>query len=370
MKWAVVNFEYEFDLFKDHLANCELKNSDFFQEVKFDLEYTFFFIEKDQSIGLAARNNYSSEYIDYLKGLGLDGFTIKPIEEVEVDKFNWVGALSDFETERSLNSKLWMYEKLGELGLINTQFKVVEDDQEDLKSRFASRIFVKNPFLFSGKGNKKLDNIAELSKKDQGSIVEPVYDIVEEVSFYFDHSKDKNPQAHLNRSTSNGLYSGGRVYKSSSDFLENLRKLKLDKLFEEQREIVEKFSSYLYSNHDLKQDFSIDGFYYKEKEAVKCYPISDLNYRVSFGKLIHSLKQFLPENGVGELLFIRKKAIYKNDNFNSRKLRSYSLEIKKGVIVLSPESSNTLCLFLVASDEEELSKVIMKILIVLGLRST
>lgn len=360
MNWAIINFEYEFVLFKDHLIEYQKIHSSFFEEVNYHNEFIFFFIETNKKIGLAARNQYENEYLEYLKSLGLGSFEIKPILSIEQNSFFWVGSLSDISLERSLNSKIWLYSKLKELNLLKTPFCIYDQDTKNAEKILGNDILVKNPYLYGGVGNKRISKVSDLDEKDKGSILEPWFNVVEQISFYFDY-QDKKLLVHLNKSNKDGRYIGTRVFEDQSSLSQFLAKRNLIDLFEEQCLAVGKFTEYLHSEYEIKQDFSIDGYFFNDGSTTRCFPICDLNYRLSLSKLAHSMKQFLPKRGVGDIIFIDKKK-----NLDFRRLRSYCPLERTGVIVLSPEASKVACLFISANDESQLNRILAKVMIFIG----
>lgn len=148
MKWALVNGDYEFELFRDEVGRMSPER---IVRNRNDIEFVFFYLNHDKTLGLSSTQKYEESFFDRLSSLG---FTVPSVED-HSPADPWYGKLQDIPKEKRLNSKLWSYELLNQLNLNPCENHVVSSREEIisiLATRKPKNWFLKSPYFMSGVG--------------------------------------------------------------------------------------------------------------------------------------------------------------------------------------------------------------------------
>ncbi len=359
---AIVNAEYEFQLYEEILQPDMDKRK---QRSRESLEFMFFFMNEDPNLVLQTEFNYSQDYFDYLKSLGVSiPDIVKDSKSNTNDKLNWFGKLENLEVERKLNSKIWMYEFLSKMRF-NQDVWIINDRSSlsrAIESISNENIIIKDPYLMSGI-NMEVFNKLKIPKRDfkYSQIIEPYYQRIIDLAYFY-NPFDKEGSFYINQTTTTGQYVGAIVFDNQKDFLEYIDSLGLSNQFEDLKLATEKVVGKLEESFKLEQLISFDSFIYERGGEKVLYPLCDINYRVNMGALVNSLRRFLPAYGVGQFILIR-------NDLKKRSARefTYDTKTKKGIIYLTPENSRALGLFICSDTIEDLGRLRKKVEIIQGL---
>lgn len=315
----IVNGEYELDLFKDELGSIR-------EEVRLNLrhslEFLFFFINQDPKSKLCSFRNYHKKYFDYLKSLGV----VVPEVLNGGEGKNWFGKLENIELEKKLNSKLYTYQLIKEMGYpIEYQFEVSSTDELALaiQSRPDIQWLVKSPYLEGGMGFEVVTVGSELPNIRYGCVVEPLLERKLDVVYHY-NLETKKELVYFGKCSPNGVYQGGLAFENPKMLDAFIEEKKMGEAFKQLKafwkELAEKVNAY-----PLNQPYTFDSFIYKNDKGYQAYPLTEINYRVNKGTLIENLIKFIPKDGVGELVLIADTS----DNYFN-----YSQKSKNGIIML------------------------------------
>lgn len=343
MKYAIVNTDYERTLFQDIIPKDESIPKEGMR-----WEFIFFFINQAADIGLATDRDYPQDYLDYLQSLGLGVPKIKNSRE----GFNWFGQLKDLEVERKLNSKVWSYELLEKLGLKVNNLSTVNNSEEAalaMSKQPEQKWILKSPFRSSGAGQWILKSADELPNFTTPHLLEPFHERVADLVYHF--SPGQEPFTYISKPTKEGGYRGGLIFKRQEELRSYIAGRGLSKQLNELEGVWDKVMNEL-QKVDLTQPLTLDSFIYTDGTENLVYPMCEINYRITMGTLLGALRQFLPENGVGEMIMLK--------NPQQQKLRDkvqYDKLGKTGMIVLTDELHSSYGVFLAAKDLSGVQKL-------------
>jgi len=361
MKIDRVNLGYESELF--HLKYQE--------KFGFPFEAVYFFIEgKHHEKILYSKYPYSSKYLNRLQSTF--GFTLPKIVN-QCEKYsNWWGDLLDIKLERTLNSKITST-KIGiENGWAPKETHLVKNASEVTNAINQSpwdNFILRSPYAFSGRGHffiskktscESIQNLffnslpKALKKEDKLLILTPLYQRILDIGVYieFDDSLKKvKTLIHQGYYDQKGQFKGGLVAKDHSSFQDYLTAtygISVSKLLEQNLEVFYHILK-TYTSIGAKNRIGIDAFFYYDSTGkIQLYPLVELNYRKTMGLFLHSMKQFLPQKGLGEF------SVHSKDQFNHIK---NSVKKSPYTHFITDYDDSTLLFqstFLIAKDQREL----------------
>lgn len=341
---ALVNDDYEYLIFKDEIGtSAEIKVT------KHYFDYLFIFMNQKPNQHLYLPQMWPVEYLDYLRELGLQLPTITTSHWT----YNWYGKMTDLEKEKKINSKLFSYELLNELGLNPVPNFVVsspEEVKQIIKQHSYSEWLLKCPYQMGGNHFFKIKEETDVPDIYRPYILEPLLDRVLDVSYFYNNELDR-VDYYVNVTTSDGKYCGGLVFENERD---------LEKYFEQQGYhhcypewkrtsaiILERVKAM-----KVEQPFSVDGFIYRENGQYKLHPMNEINYRQTFGGFLISLKRFLNPGGVGYLFSVKL-----DEQSMKKDFMPYNKDMKRGLIYLSPPHIKNLQMFCCGQNVEEATRI-------------
>lgn len=348
MKFALVNSEYERELFSPEMGPADATKSLLLRKC---WQYIFYFINQDPNLGLRIHHRPSSQFCDYLGNLGVR----LPTFSESAEAFNWYGKLEDRDFERKLNSKIYSYEFLLARGELPRDLHFVDCIQEVsaiiLKGSHKKWI-LKSPFMCGGSGITLIEKIEDLpAQLDHRHILEPYLDRKLDFAVHYDHqTQEIHPYVSLIQP--NGGYRGGRVYTNQQDLYADLKQ---DQFYPAFERALQKITGYLseLKKLPLKQNLTIDGFLYQDDQGQICdYPMCEINYRVSMGDFNKSLKRFVPENGVGEFIVFPSQNV--TDWMN---ISPYSTKEKTGIIMVNDADTKNAYVLLCARNRQMIKRM-------------
>lgn len=315
----IVNGEYELDLFKDELGSVR-------DEVKLNLreslEFLFFFINQDSNSKLCSFRSYQESYFEYLKQLGV---VIPEVLDGGEGK-NWFGKLENLELEKKLNSKLYTYQLIKEMGYpIDSQFEVSSTDElsQAIQSNPDIKWLVKSPYLEGGMGFEVVTVGDDLPNIRYGCVVEPLLERKLDIVYHY-NPETKKELVYFGKCSPKGVYQGGLVFENPKMLEAFIAEKKMEGAFNLLKTFWKKLAQKV-NAYPLNQPYTFDSFIYKNEKGYQAYPLTEINYRVNKGTLIENLFKFLPKDGVGELVLIADDS---SNYFN------YSQKSKNGIIML------------------------------------
>lgn len=326
MRFAIVNSEYEKELFSPELGPVNEAKSEVLRKMN---QYIFYFINQDSTVGLKSPHKPSAQFCEYLESIGVK----LPVLSETGQSFNWYGKLEDLELERKLNSKIYSYEFLQERDELPRDLHFVDNIQQVsaiIQARAHKKWILKSPYLCGGTGVSLIEKAEDLpSQLYHRHILEPYLDRKLDFAVHYDYqTQEIHPYVSLIQA--NGGYRGGRIYADQKNLFDDLKQDNLLQAFEKS---VQKITLYLnqLKRFNLQQNVTIDGFLYQdEKGQIRDYPMCEINYRVSMGDFNKSLKRFLPENGVGDFIIFPVK-----DKIDWMKVSAYCQKEKTGIIMVN-----------------------------------
>ena len=340
------NFDYEIELFSGH-PNLKINQ---------ELEYLYWWSE-DNLQSLATNYPYSEQYLDYLQSLVKgEVSTIKGKGDT-----NWWGELIDIKTEKILNSKITSTQFAIENNLCHPLTKIVSSIDEINHLKDLDYV-LKNPYMMSGKGFKKFHskNFSEEVKTWANKqfltsplILEPWLNKKEDFSSYV-FLKEMRIETYFNTSNDQGNYKGTIVYGNPTSVFEELERcgVNLDYYFQ----FTQLVSDY-YITLGAKSGMSLDSFIFEEDGLKKVYLLSEVNYRKTMGWVALKLKKYLPVDGVGQLMMIKRENNYENfEDYKSLFNQFlYDSNSREGIILLSHHQNQFLTFFLSAKTDSQLN---------------
>lgn len=357
---AIVNAEYEFQLY-EAVLNRDIEVPK--KRSRAALEFLYFFINHDPGNSLYSKFEYSPDYLNYLRELEV--FVpeiISTINSKKSDTFNWYGTLDDIEVEKDLNSKIWMYQFLEDIGMNQEVFLVnsLRSIQDIAETSNHQSFILKDPYLMSGLNMSVFEKnaIPELDLK-YTYILEPYLKRIVDLAYFYNPFERKG-RFYINQTTYEGSYVGAIIFKNEDDLISYIKSLDVLEQFREIEKKTKEIIKNLHMRFDLKQLISLDSFIYEQDGLKVAYPLCDINYRVNMGALVNSLVKFCPDNGVGQFILTSNRL----KSMSSRKIR-YESTSKKGIIYLSPENSHALGVFICSDSISDLAKVRKKFQITL-----
>lgn len=346
MKYALVNVEYEFDIFSDKMSQ---RSEEFFLKERRGLEFIFFFINKNPNIGLLNQRDYSKEYINYLRSLGI---TIPKMTKGHAS-FNWYGVKKDIELERKLNSKIWSYDLLNKLFKDQFPYWVVADQksgQEILDKEACENWILKPAHMMGGYNVHLLSSTEKFPQIQHEHILEPKYNRVQDFALHYD-PVSKESFFYKSQMKLSGFYVGGTIFKKDESFEMYMQQFPYYETYLELKNkchlILENIKQF-----DLAQPLTIDSFIYEEDGHYKVHPMCEINYRMNMGTLLNSLREFLSEDGVGEIFFV-----YQNADVDYKDFPPFDLENKNGVMLLNDKNPSNRLFFIAAPNVKVLRKL-------------
>lgn len=326
MRTAVVNAEYQLELFRDITGGPSTSE---ILRARMERQFLFYFINQDPDLKLADHVGVSPEVLDYYGRMGISLPALVPPGKGE----NWYGKFSHLETERRLNSKLFCYEFLEKLGDRHPEATVVSSSDEVrlfLKGKEGAWV-LKSPYLHSGKGHRLIRSTADIPPSlDYPHLLEPWYERIHDLSTHFDPVSGEM-FSYRSRMNPGGGYFGGWVDSSPASTAEFFQEKAESSLFYEFRKKSEQYIHEL-RKLGLTQPVTLDGFIYRQGDVVRLYPLCEINYRKSMGTLNRALRRFLPEGGAGLFLCLPPGRVKWTEFI------PYSPERREGILALSPGS--------------------------------
>lgn len=343
-KSAVINADYEFELFKEEVGFTSperiLRN-------RHSTEFMFFFMNTVEGLSLFTRQTYSPEYLDYLRELGL----AVPQLVSQGATFNWYGQLLDLPKEKRLNSKLWSFELLNKLALNPSENYVVRSRQEVaalLSQSPRTRWLLKSPYLMSGLSFHVIEDVAQVPAIHSPHILEPYFERVLDTALYYSPFT-REQFFYVSKPTREGRYRGGLIFQSEQGLETYVEARRLAPVFEKLKAASLRILGVLQKD-ELQQPLTIDSFIFQDAQGYGFHPCCEINYRQNMGGLLASLRHFLPTEGVGEFLLVQNTP-------NLRREITYSSESRTGAIYLSPAESETLAIFFCGKNLRELERM-------------
>lgn len=343
-KYALVNADYEFELYQQELGTTLperiLRNRKM-------TEFMFFFMNKNEDIGLHAHQNYPQDYLNYLRSLGL----VVPHIVQQGPSFNWYGQLKDIPKEKRLNSKLWGYELLNRLALNPTENVIVRNEteiREHVEKNPGNKTWMlKSPYLMAGLNFYQFTAQDQMPDISSPHILEPYFErLLDFALYYCPHTLEKF--FYLCKTTSAGRYKGGVIFQDPQGLATHVETLGLTSNFQDLMRDSLKILDVLITE-GLEQPLTVDSFLFSTPRGAGHHPGCDINYRQNMGGLLLSLRSFLPNHGVGEFMLMQKIP-----QLTHNQMTPYSLQNKTGVIYLSPPDSDSLGIFFSARNATEL----------------
>lgn len=292
-----VNIDYEYQLFDPNYHENK------YLELNQTFEF-FFLLLSNEDESLIPVRKYSKNYLQKIK----DIFDVTPTFVNESDEINnWWGKLENIQLEKSLNSKetsFYLVQK-NRFGVTGGMIFNKDKDLSDLKNFFKERSgedrewILKNPYSFSGKGQKKINTkralsnenlkyIQSLLEKEIPVIIEPQVNIEIEYGAIFDGDEF---YFHKNFTRSGGMYCGSEIIRPTKD-MENY---------------INGVVQY-YKELGAKGTLSIDFCLTQNNH----FHLFEVNYRKSMGLMLHLLSKKLG-GGVGSTLKLSKSKPLKTD---------------------------------------------------------
>jgi hypothetical protein len=283
-----------------------------------EYEYIYFLINDDVETSIKNYKLYDTSYLDYLKKFG---FIIPKFLPDSKDYNCWWSFRHDKELEILLNSKLTS----AQLSLDNTNYgfdkgKIVNSidqiRQHFIKFPEIDKWIIKDPNGFSGHGQKHFykkksidtneyyfdeNQILKYIPLNNKVLLEPVLDRIFDIGTTFEINDGIITRQFMveNYISSSGGFAGGRASSNMNLFKSCINEkynYSLDELEVITREIVEKYISM-----GAISNIQIDSFVYYEtihnndcsnidrSRNMKLYPLVEVNYRKTMGKVIQSL---------------------------------------------------------------------------------
>jgi|GEM_PF-3340017 len=343
-KSAVINADYEFELFKEEIGVTSMER---IQRNRNSTEFMFFFMNKAQDLRLFTRQVYSSEYLDYLRGLGL----VVPRLTDQGASFNWYGQLLDIPKEKRLNSKLWSYQLLNQLVLNPSENYIFQTKQEVagiLSQSPIKKWLLKSPYLMSGLNFHIIEYADQIPAIDSPHILEPFFNRVLDAALYY------SPLSHekffyISKTTPDCRYRGGVIFQNDQGLTDYVEAKGLTAVFEKLKTGSLKILDVLLEEK-LQQPLTVDSFIFEDDQGFGFHPGCEINYRQNMGGLLASLRTFLPASGVGEFFLVQ-------NNSHMGRPMPYSKDSKTGVIYLSPPESDALAVFFCGKNLKEIERM-------------
>lgn len=313
-----VNIDYESVLFHSQLGPKGINEY---------LEFLAFFLQNDV---LLTSKKYSQDYLDYVTRIS--GVTPKTQEIGTAE--NWWGPLKDLNQERLLNSKLNSTALAISQGWVEAQ--ILDSHLESYSDDF----FFKNPYSMSGKGFRSTTDAKHIKNFPQ--ILERKLNRKFDFSHYV--LPDGQTIAYANVVDEKFQYKGSEFFDWKQATVENLNFYKEVspsrwKEFQDRLETIK-------SHYQVLNNFgySIDSFIYEENGELLIYPLCEVNYRRTMGRVAYELSQkYAQDKKITRLVVTKaKKDFYKEFT-------------REGVIVLSPGDARFELIFFMADTMEELT---------------
>lgn len=344
---ALVNDDYEYELFREELGP---EGFAVMQRQRLSCEYMFFFVNQDNTLPLYSAQGYSPQYLAYLQELGISVPQIVSQGPV----LHWYGSLQNRVKEKKLNSKLWGYELLNQLGLHPSEYHVVQDLTEAKKVIHTSkrkRWILKPPYFMSGDGFQILEDGKDAQSFTGPHILEPYYERLLDLVLYYNPEEDIT-RYHLCQGTREGKYQGGIIFDSDVELVAYVASRGLTNAFDELKRRCSIVLEHL-KQLGLDQPVALDCFLFREDDKIGYHPCCDINYRRSYGSLIQSLRRFLPAGGCGQLLVMRPVKALKH-----YEMLPYDKDTKTGLIYLTPEGTRPVGLFFTGASMLQVDRLI------------
>lgn len=313
-----VNIDYESVLFHSQLGPKGINEY---------LEYLAFFIQEDVVL---TSKKYSQDYLDYVARIS--GVTPKTQQAGAAD--NWWGPLKDLNQERHLNSKLNSSDLAISQGWVEAQ--ILNSHLESYPENF----FFKDPFSMSGKGFRSTADAKHIKKFPQ--ILERKLHRIFDFSHYV--LPDGQTIAYANVVDEKFQYKGSEFLDWRDATIENLGFYKEVSLarWQEFRERLQVIKSHYHVANNF--GYSIDSFVYEENGELLIYPLCEVNYRRTMGRVSYELSQkYAANKKITKLVVTKAKKDF------------YKEFVREGVIVLSPGDARFELIFFMADTMEELT---------------
>lgn len=345
MKAVKVNADYEAVLFAKKESLPVINQA---------LEFLALFIDDRP---LLSQKTYSEEYLKHV-----ESFTgRRPVIKKAFDSENWWGPLKNIELERKLNSK----EMSSELNLKEGwchETHIINSSQDFPELREGLKYLAKNPHGMSGQ-NFFLVSKDELNSaiKSFPVILEPLFERVADFSHYifpngmrvcYQNIVDKRYQYR------------GTVFRDYTD--PTLQKLKFyhEIELEEWKQFQHALDKIVevYGSAGLKSGFSVDSFIYQNHGKLKIRFLSEVNYRRTMGEVAFELS--LKFGGLRKWsAFILTKKSKLDFSGLKKKLApiEWTVELSRGVILLSPDDVRYDMFFLSALNETEGAQLVKEL---------
>jgi hypothetical protein len=339
-----VNADYEVQLFHQQLAPVAINQS---------IEFLLFFLSDRPLFG---QKSYSPDYLDYVKSL--TGRT--PVIVGHGPFENYWGPLKNIESERWWNSKLTSSELLINNGWCPDTHIISQET--DLKNiNWDRSLLLKDPFGMSGQKfqilstDKMIDERVTIVKKAMGQgpvILEPW------LNRKFDFSQYVFPSgkiiAYQNQVDLKFQYKGTLFPQWPSASLEDLDFYSLiDQeewaTFHQRTQTIMDF----YSTRPNECGYSIDSFVYEEKGKLKVRVMSEINYRLTMGRVAYELAGIFSGRHPWNALLLAKT------NLSGPPLWKQLPKVE-GLVVLSPGDSRFEMIFVSAENPDKGRLLIQK----------
>lgn len=313
-----VNIDYESVLFHSQLGPRGMNEY---------LEFLAFFVQ-DQPV--LTEKKYTPDYLDHVERVSGK----RPELHSTGSATNWWGPLENIEQERFLNSKLTSTELAISQGWVDA--RILSGPIDSCPDDF----FFKDPFSMSGKGFRPGSDVKLIKKFPQ--ILERKLHRKFDFSHYI--FGDGKSIAYSNSVDERFQYKGSEFLDWKDSSVKNLDFYSL--ISEKKWEEFHKQLKIIQDHYHVENGFgySVDSFVYEEEGQLSIYPLCEVNYRRTMGRVAYELSQrYAGAKKMTKLVVMKGR-----ENF-------YKDFTGDGVIVLSPGDAKFELVFFMADSQEELT---------------
>lgn len=332
MEVNIVNIDYEYELYPN------FKKGVMGQRLNKEFNYLFFWLGDYREV-FYTEEKYSQEYTDYLKKY-LDTLPIYTNEK-QNNSADWWGSSYD-QVGKKLNSKLFSTLLAKEKNLCPPHVEVIYNIKELehylLAFQSDDKFFLRKDVSFSSFGHQllKKEDIFK-SNLDFPFVISPFFRRQQD---FGNHYIDGSYSICENLLNERGEFKGCFCHEPDISFQEKLKPVE-NKI----KEMAE-------------GDFEIDSFTYCDEDGLKDYPLVEINYRKSLGRMGIALRRLCGDNKACWLLLKKRKS---SEGFYDLKCFIEALDFYKNdnIIITNDLRGELVHICFIAPSDKELSTLVM-----------
>ncbi|WP_127716510.1 hypothetical protein [Halobacteriovorax sp. HLS] len=232
-------------------------------------DHVFFFINEEDNCQLSTKYNFSKQYLEYLRDIGIKNTKVTSARPTKL----WWSNDDNLELNKKLNSKI----KMSQLGIDQGWIPIRTSIGLETAHMYDGRIVAREEWGFSGRGTYFINKHEKISQKGEFVLSEYVRKIKDYGVTYFANSTEYFIVE--NFIDTRGQFCGGQVI-STKDFV--------DEVGEDSIEKMSQIRDFLFKL-DLKKSIQIDCFLYENG----FHPFVEVNYRKTMGMMIYALRKYI-----------------------------------------------------------------------------